>query len=322
MRPTRRAVLAAALAAPPLATRAAADEFRPTRPVRFVVPFPPGSSNDTLGRALTQAMAARVGQPIIVDNRPGAGGTIGADMVAKAAADGHTLLNGTNAIVTIAPHLIRVPYDPLTDLAPVAQVGEGSGVLAVAPSLGVASVAELVALLRQRPGMLNYGSAGNGTNSHIWGELFQRLTGTRMEHVPFRGGADAVRELIAGRIQMTFDVTALDQVRAGTLRGLAVTADDRWPSVPDIPTMAEAGVAGFRGTLWWALFAPPGTPQPSIAYWHAQLQEVLAAPEMQQRLTDLGIRPRTATTAALAQRVRDDHAFFGEFIRDANLRSE
>lgn len=316
----RRPLLAGLLAMPALRSASAQSGFRPTRPVRFVVPFPAGSSNDLIARVLSEPLAERIGQPLVIEARAGAGGTIGADQVAKAAPDGHTLLNGTNAVLTIAPHLLRPPFNPLTDLAPVTLLGRGHGAVAVTPQLGVTTLRELLDRARAQPGALHYGSAGNGTNSHLWGVMLNQLAGTEMMHVPYRGGAPAVQDLLAGRIQVTLDVTAVPAIQAGQLRGLAVTSATRWHALPDVPTMEEAGLSGFKAGLWWGIMAPGGTPEPVRDFYARHIAAVLAMPQVAARLQSVGVEVESSTPAELGTLLRADHAAMGEVIRAANIR--
>ena len=267
MNTLRRSVVLLALLAVPLASLvgpapAAAQAF-PNKPVRLVVPFPPGGPLDTVGRALAQKLTEAWGQSVIVDNRPGAGGNIGADLVAKAAPDGYTVVMGALSTHAVNPSLYaKMPYDAVKDFAPITLVAITPNVLVVNPSLPVNSVRELVAYAKANPGKLAFGSGSNGSAGHLAGELFKADTGTDLLHVPFKGAAPAMQALLSGDIQLMFDnlASASAQVKAGKLKALAVTTARRSPLAPDLPTMAESGVPGFDISTWFGLLAPAGTP--------------------------------------------------------------
>ena len=213
----------------------------PDKSIRLVVPFPPGGSSDNIARLFSRIFAAEFRQQVIVDNRPGAGTSIGAALVSRAEPDGYTLLLTSLSVVGIVPHVMKVAFDPVRDFTPIAMFGETYAVLAVNPAVPATSVRELIALAKAKPGQLNFGSAGNGSMSHLWGELFKSLTGVDMVQVPFAGSAASVLDLVAGRIQLNFDPNSIPQVVAGKLRGLAVLGAKRCPTIPNVPTMAEAG---------------------------------------------------------------------------------
>jgi tripartite-type tricarboxylate transporter receptor subunit TctC len=323
MRITRRialALVAAATAAGAAAFPAAAQEW-PTRPLSIVVPFPPGGAADVLGRALADQLTRRLGQQVVVENRPGAGAAIGAAHVARSAPDGHTLLIGT--VSTHAMNPILNPdggYDPLADFTPIGPIADVPFVLVVHPSVAADGVPALIELAKSRPGALAYASAGNGTSNHLAGELFKLSTGTDMLHVPYRGSAPALQDTMAGQTQVMFDlaVTALAQMRAGTVRALAVTGERRSPRAPDLPTVAET-VPGYGVTAWFGLFGPAGMPAAATARLSEALRASLDDPEMKRLLDAQGAEAMSASPAEFADFVRAEHAKWGRVIREAGI---
>jgi tripartite-type tricarboxylate transporter receptor subunit TctC len=294
------ALLAAALAtlAAPVAAQDAAAY--PARTIRIVVPFPPGGVTDRLARVVAQKMQEQWGQPAVVDNRPGASGMIAAEQVAKSPPDGYTLMMGHIGTHAINPSLFaKLPYDPVKDFAPVSLLVSVPNILLVHPSVPASSVAELVALARARPGTLNFASPGSGTSGHMSAELFKSLAGIDIVHVPYKGPGPALQDLLAGQVNMLFDTVAssMPQVRAGKVKGLAVTTTTRSAIAPDVPTMAEAGVAGYEIAPWFAAYAPAGTPAAVIDKLNAEMRRILALPDVraafvdQQGMTLIGSSP-------------------------------
>jgi tripartite-type tricarboxylate transporter receptor subunit TctC len=305
------------------ASQAAAQAW-PTKPVRMIVPFPAGGSADTLSRLLGPHLTERLGQPFIVDNRPGAGGNIGTDLAAKAAADGYTFLMGVSSIA-IAPSLYaKLPWDPVKDFAPVALIASTPNILVVHPAVPANSVAELIALAKAKPGQLNYASGGNGATNHLAGELFKRMTDTDIVHVPYRGNPLAVLDVLSGQVAMMFDfmITSLPHVKAGKLRPLAVTGTKRSHQVPELPTVAEAGVPGYEASTWFAVMAPAGTPVDIVMKLNAALNAVLRLPDVKQRLDTLGAEPLGGTPDDVAALIRADLVKWTEVIKAANIRLE
>jgi tripartite-type tricarboxylate transporter receptor subunit TctC len=250
---------------------------------RIVVPFPPGGSTDLLARRIGEKLGAALNRTVVVENRAGAGGTVGADHVAKSAPDGNTLLMGVTGSNAIAQALYaKLPYDVLKDFAPVSIVVSAPLVLAVHPDVKASSVQELVALAKAWPGSLSYGSPGNGTSMHLTAEMFKQATGTSMVHIPYKGSAAALTDLMAGQIQLTFGdlLVLLPQLEAGKLRALAVTSGQRHPMLPQVPTVAESGYAGFQALSWQGLFAPAGTPAPLVATLSAEVNKAINAPDV------------------------------------------
>ncbi len=284
-----RAVLAASMLG--CAGGAAVAQPYPAKPVRWVSPWPPGGANDIFSRAIAQKLTEAFGQPVVVENRPGAAGAIGTEAVAKAPADGYVLTLGSSPTHAIAPSLNpNLPYDPLRDFDAVTLVAVVPNVLVVNPSLPVTSVRELIALAKQRPGTLNFASAGNGTSQHLSAELFKVMAGVNMVHIPYKGTAPALAELLAGQVQLAFDniPALLPHIQAGRLRALAVTPATRSVALPDLPTVAEAGLPGYDASVWFGVFVPAGTPRPVVLRLHAEIARALAAPDLKGRMAALG----------------------------------
>ncbi len=294
----------------------------PQQPVRLVVPFAPGGTTDILARLLAERFQAEFDRPLVVDLRPGAGGTVGTAQVARAAPDGATLVFGTPGTHGSAPALYpQLPYDPQRDFAPVVLVANVPNIVVVNPSVPANSIAELIALARARPGTLNYGSAGSGATTHLSGELFRMMTGAQIVHVPYRGSGAALIDLQAGQIQMMFENLpgAIGFVRNGQLRALAVTSPRRASAAPDIPTVEEAGVPGYAVVSWFAIFAPAATPAPVVARLNAGLRRIIGTPAVTQRMQELGAEPAAGPPAELQRLVAEEVARWSRVIRDANI---
>jgi tripartite-type tricarboxylate transporter receptor subunit TctC len=296
----------------------------PERPVRIVVPLPPGGSPDTIARALSQGLQGVWSQPVVVENRPGGNQNIGADLVAKSAPDGHTWLLAPDNVVSVNPHMGRMPFDALADLAPLTPVAHILFLLVVSPALPASSVRELVALAKEKPGMLNFGSSGNGSPQHLGTTLFEQLSGTKMNHVPYKGAAPAIADLLPGRIQVWIGAanSLLPHVREGKLRVLASAAPQRSPALADVPTIAEAGVPGYALDPWLGLFLPAKVPADILNRIHSEIVRVLNAPELKARLAPQGIEVTTSSQAEFARFVREDNARWGKVIREAGIRGE
>ena len=282
-----------------LAATAAQAQAYPARPIRFVVPYAPGGPLDLIARAIGQKLTEATGQPVVVDNKPGAGGNIGADIVAKAAPDGYTIVMGAVATHAINPTLYpKIPYDPVKDFTPVAMVAVVPNVLVVNPALPVKSVKELIDFAKARPSYLNFASGSTGSTGHLAGELFNALAGVQMVHIPYKGGAPAMADLLAGQVQLMFDnlANALPQVKAGKLRALAVTTAQRSAFAPDLPTLAEAGVPGFDLTTWFGIFLPGNAPRDIVLRLNTEINKALSAPDMKDRLEKMGAEPPANNT--------------------------
>ena len=282
-----------------LAATPAQAQAYPARPIRFVVPYAPGGPLDLIARAIGQKLTEATGQAVVVDNKPGAGGNIGADIVAKAAPDGYTIVMGAVATHAINPTLYpKIPYDPVKDFTPVAMVAVVPNVLVVNPALPVKSVKELIDFAKAKPSSLNFASGSTGSTGHLAGELFNALAGVQMVHIPYKGGAPAMADLLAGQVQLMFDnlANALPQVKAGKLRALAVTTAQRSAFAPDLPTLAEAGVPGFDLTTWFGIFLPGNAPRDIVLRLNTEINKPLNAPDMKDRLEKMGAEPPANNT--------------------------
>lgn len=326
--PTRRLILAAspALAAPIVAPGLARAQAFPDRPLRLVVPFPAGGATDALARVIAAAMSAPLGQAVAVENRAGAAGALGAEAVARAAPDGHTMLMATTSTHAVLPALSpRLSYDARRDFASVGLVGTATNILIASPRMAANSVGDLVALAKARPGTLNFASSGTGTITHLIGELFRLRAGIQVEHVPFRGGVQSVPGLIDGSISFLFDsvVWSLPLIREGRIKGLAVTASRRSALAPEMPTVAESGLPGFEGDTWFGLSAPAATPAPSLAKLSDALAAALAAPGTNDALARFGAEPPASPSpAAFDTLIAADITKWGGVAREAGVRLE
>lgn len=303
---------------------AAADTY-PARPVRMVVTFPAGGPSDVIMRIIGQRLTDRWGPPVVIDNRGGAGGILGTEIVARAAPDGYTFLLGTAGGMTINPALqAKLSYDPFRDFAPVAMLVNNPQILVLHPAVPAKTLQELVALAKSRPGQLNAASAGTGTATHLGLELLKLTAGINVVHVPYKGGAPAVTDLMAGQVQMLFVSipSVLPHVQAGKLRAVAVSSAKRSASAPDIPTVAESGYPDFEYSNWNALFAPAGTPQQIVSKMNAEIVKILNDPEVNRRLTSQGADPAPGTPAALAKYMRTDHERWKKVISSAGIKPQ
>ena len=297
----------------------------PAKPVRMIVGFPPGGGTDVVARVISQKLTEWWGQPVTVENRAGATGTIGADVVAKSAPDGYTLIMGHVNSTGIAPNLFaKLPYDPIKDFAAVAYVGYVPNVLAVHPSVNVKSVKELVALLKSKPGQMNYASSGNGSTQHLAGEMFKQLTGTSIVHVPYKGSGDAIKDLLAGVVAMNFDTMppVMPHIQAGKLRGLAISTPRRLPQLPDVPTFAEEGITGFDVSNWYGVMAPAGTPRDIVQKLNADINKAMQVPEVRARLEGVGTRMREQSAAEFEAYMKSEVAKYAKLIKDTGVRIE
>jgi len=308
-------------ALPFLASPALAQE----QPIRVVIPFPPGGPADTIARLLEPRLRAALGAPLVLDHRSGAGGVVGMEQVARARPDGLTIGLGSTGALVIAPHLMaRMPYDPVRDLAPVGEVLSVPQLLVVPAAFEARDVAALVALARARPGALSYASAGIGSSLHLAAELFRQRAGIEITHVPYRGAAPAITDLVAGRVQiMLGDVPGLlPQIRGGTIRALGITSTTRFAELPDVPTVIEAGVPGVVSDTFYGVFAPAGVPPERIAQLSHALRAALADPELRVALAALGGSIIASTPEAFAARLREASAGWAEVVRVGNIRAE
>ena len=297
----------------------------PSKPVRFVVPFAPGGTTDVLARLVGEKLSASLGQQFVVDNKPGAGGNVGTAQVAKAEPDGYTLLMGTVGTHAINASIYpSLPYDPVQDFAPVTLVATVPNVLVVNPEVPANSVAELIALAKEKPGELNFASSGNGSSIHLSGELFKAMTGVDIVHVPYKGSGPAVVDLLGGQVQMMFDnlPSSAPQIKAGKLRPLGVTSKERSPTLPDVPTIAEAGVPGYEALSWFGVLVPAGTRDAIVAKLQNEIAKALADPAMRERFAELGAVPVGGTSAEFADLITAETAKWAKVVQDAGIKLE
>ena len=297
----------------------------PNKPIRLVVPFTPGGTTDILARAVGLELTKAWGQPVVVDNVPGAGGSIGADKVAKAPADGYTLLMGHIGTLAVNPSLYpHLPYDPVRSFAPVAWVARVPNVLVVHPSVKATNVQELVALVKARPGQFNYGSGGNGSAANLATEYFKMQTGTAILHIPYRGTAPAVSDLMGGQIQMLFTgaPAVMGQVKSGQLRALAVSSPKRLEALPDLPTVAEAGYKDFEADQWYGVVAPAGTPREVVIKLNTQINQALGSPELKARLTNEGAIASPTTPETFGRHIVQEIARWRPVIQSGRVKAE
>ena len=302
-----------------------ASQNFPSQPIKFIVPFTPGTGMDIIARHVGPKLTERLGQPVVVENRPGASGNIGAEAVAKAAPDGHTLMVGANTLVIASNLYKNVPFDPLRDFSPVTLAATTTMVLVVNPATGIQSVRELVARAKAQPGKLTYGSPGVGTPHHMGMELFKDLTGTDLLHVPYKGSAGAVTDLVSGQINvMLLPIHQVLPYRdAGRLRLLAAAGAKRHPSAPDLPTLGELGIKGAEAAdIWYAFYAPAGVPAPVIAKLNRELRAILAQPEAKAVLQKVGLDAASSTPEELFALMKRDYARWGEIIRRNHITAE
>jgi tripartite-type tricarboxylate transporter receptor subunit TctC len=318
-----RRFLCAIAAAALVATNAFAQSY-PSKPIRIVVPYPPGGFNDTLGRTLAAKFTEDWGQPAIVENKPGANTVIGSDFVAKSPADGYTLLIVAFPFA-VTPSLIKnMPYDTVKDFAPVVLAAQSPNLLVVNPTLAVKSVGELIAMAKAKPNSLSYASTGNGSSNHISMELFKSLAGVEIVHIPYKGSAPAVTDLLGGQVQVMFDnaPNVLPQVRAGRLRALAQSGLTRSAIAPDMPTVAEAGVPGYEVVVWFGLVAPAGTPREIVQKLNAEVLKILAMPDVRERFLAQGVEPMGSTPEQFGDHIRSQMAKWGKVVRDSGVKAE
>jgi tripartite-type tricarboxylate transporter receptor subunit TctC len=297
----------------------------PSRPIRFIVPFTPGGLGDSFARAVGEDLAKRLGQPVVIDNRPGASQAIGAEATAKAPPDGHTVFMGTQSglvLNTIARK--KLPYDPVRDLAPVSVLFTSPLYLVVHPSVPANSVKELVALARARPGKITFASIGNATSQHLAGEMLRTRAKVDIVHVPYKGSSPAMTDLLGGQVDMMFEggVSSLPHVKSGKLRALATTGRQRTDATPELPTMAESGVADFDITVWFALVTTAGTPRPIIERLNREVGEALRTRELKEKFAAAGIDITPSTPEELGERIRADLPYYGKLMREAGIQPE
>jgi tripartite-type tricarboxylate transporter receptor subunit TctC len=315
---SRRALSALVLT---FATTLAAAQAFPTKPITLIVPFPPGGSSDALARSLTTGLSQRLGQPVIVESRPGAGATVGADFVAKAKPDGYTLLMGAvhHAIATSVYR--KLPYDFEKSFAPITTVALVPNVLVVNAKSTATDVKGLIALAKSQPGKLSYGSNGNGTVQHLIGTQFAQQAGVELLHVPYKGSAPLTTDLLGGQVDMSFDTLTplVPHIKGGKLRALAVTTARRSGTLPDVPTLAESGLSGFDQGTWFGILAPAATPPEIVAKLNAEMVRIVQSPDFQKRMDEIGAEPVGDTPAQMAERIKDDTAKYAKLVKEAKV---
>ena len=312
-------------AATAVAASVCAAQTYPVRPVRIVITYPPGGTTDFVGRPVAQKLSELLGQPVVVDNRGGAGGTIGTMIVAQAPRDGYTLLLGTSAGMVINPLLqSKLPYDPFRDFAPISRTNINPQALVANAALPANSVKELIAYAKANPGKLNVASSGIGTPNHLGAEMLKHLAKIDIVHVAYKGGGPAMTDLIAGQVQLQFSSipTVLTHVKAGRIKILAIGSAKRSPALPDVPTIAEAGVPGYEYTTWYGIFAPSGTPAATVKLLNGAVTKAVLSPEVSQRLMPQGAEPAPSTPQALTQYMKEESARWAKTIKAANIRLE
>lgn len=311
-----------AIATALIAATASAQGTYPERPIRFVIPYPPGGTSDNLGRLLAEKLRVALGQPLVADNKPGGTSMLGAEAVAQAKPDGYTLLLGPSTAFSVLPHLRKVPYDPVTSFEPVAMVATYLAVVTVRNDLPAKSFAELVALAKKEPGRLTYGSAGVASFGNMAGETIKLRQGVDVLHVPFKGSGDLVAALLGGQIDIIIDGVGLPLAKSGKARALATFADIRHPDLPEIPSLAEAGLKTGLPRTWWGIFAPKGTPEPIVKRLDATLARILAEPETKERMNRISVVASYLPPAEMRRLMAEDSEINGELIRATKMKLE
>jgi tripartite-type tricarboxylate transporter receptor subunit TctC len=295
-----------------------AQQGYPTGPIRFIVPFPPGGVSDTIVRSIGAHISKTMGQPVIVDNRPGAGGNLGLQLASKSPADGYTIVLGATATLSVSPYLYKnLPFDARKDFTPVAMVATIQNVLVVNKSLPVNNFAEFVAYLKAHPGKVNFASPGSGNSSHLAGEMFKRRMGVDIRHVPYKGDSPAMTDLIGGHVQMMFATvaTAFPHIQSGALKPLVIAGPDRSSAIPKVPTMPEVGIDNLNADAWFGIVAPTGTPPAIVAKLNKEINAALSAPEVETKLTSLGLRPASMSVTAFGEMMQRESAKWGELVQ-------
>ena len=306
-----------------LASNAASADDYPSKPVRLIVPFPPGGSNDVVGRLVAQQLSAQLGQQVFVDNRGSAGGVVGAEIAATSAPDGYTLLV-VSIPFAVDPALHKLNYDPIKSFEPIALLATGPDVLVVNPAVPVKSVKELIELAKQKPGQLNYASAGIGTFTHLAGALFTQLAGVNIVHVPYRGGGPAIQDVLAGHVGIMFSslIQTAPYIKTGQLRPLGTGGSERSPALPDVPTIAEAGVPGYAAANWWGILAPAGTPKPISKKLYDAIQAALKSAELQKAFAHEGATTVAMSSAEFSDYIKNEIAKWGSVVKEDSIRAQ
>ena len=323
MKTLRQILLALSLAVVALGAVAQSPPW-PSKPVRILVGASPGGGTDIIARMLADKYTAAFGQPFVVENRPGAANTIASDVTAKSPPDGYTLLVGTNTAQAIAPHIMKLGFDPIKDLAPIALIVVVPNVVAVAPTVPANNIRELTALLKAKPGEYSCGSSGIGSTQHLACEAFALATGTKIVHVPYKGSSQALTDLVGGQIQLDFDTTssAMSFIKGGKVKALAVMTPKRAAELPEVPTLAEAGIPGVEMSTWYGFFGPANLPREITQRLHVETMKILAMPDVKKRLEGLAGEPGNMTAAEFAAMAKSDYERSGKLVRDANIKTE
>jgi tripartite-type tricarboxylate transporter receptor subunit TctC len=308
-----------------LLTGAVAAQTYPNKPIRYIIPFPPGGGQDLVGRALAPRLAEGFGQQVFIDNRPGGGTILGAELAARSAPDGYTIFMGSNTSMSINPNLhAKLPYEPLRDFAPVIRIATAANMLVVHPSMPVRSVKEFAALAKAHPGQLNYGSSGSGTPAHLAGVMFNEAAGVKLEHVPYKGSSPALTAVLSGETQLMFGTltSSLQFVRSQRLRALAVSSAKRSPVMPDLPTIAESGYPGFEAITWYGAFVPAGTPPAVINRLHSEFNKILSNAEFKTWLLNQGAEAAPSTPDELTALVKRELALYAPIIKKSGMKAD
>jgi len=320
---TLNGVAAACLACLPLIVNAAPEDTYPDKAVRIVVPFAPGGSTDVVARILAEKLQEKFKQPFLVDNRAGASGNIGAELVAKSPADGYTLLMGTTGVLSINDHLYpKLAYNAAKDFVPVSYTTENANILVVSPSLPATDVSALIQMAKGKPGSLSFASSGPGSSTHLSGELFSSMTGVKLMHVPYKGSSAALTDLLGGNVTMLFDnaPSSIGFVQQGKLRALAVTSRQRLPGLPNVPTLDEAGVKGYESLSWSGVVAPAATPKGIVLKLNHAIDQILKSDDVKARLVQLGVEPVGGPPEDFARQIQTEHDKWGKVIQTANIK--
>src|SRR5881296_4203000 len=320
----RRFALLIPLLCAAFSVSAQAPDPYPSKPLRFILPFPPGGPTDILGRLIGERLASSLGQPVIVENRGGAGGNVGAEAAAKSAPDGYTLVLVAPSLAISTSLYSKLSYDPVKDFAPIGLVATVPNVMVTHPSVPAGTLAEFIRLAKTKPGGMNFGSGGSGTSNHLAGELFNIVTGTKLVHVPYKGVNLAMNDVLAGAIHLVVIglPAAAPHIKSGRLRALGVIAPQRLPALPEVPTVAEAGLPDFEVTTWYGVLAPAGTPRPVVARLNGELAKILYSPDMKDKLNAIGTEPVTSTPEEFAAYLRQETAKWADVVRKAGLKAD
>jgi tripartite-type tricarboxylate transporter receptor subunit TctC len=303
---------------------ASAQSTYPVKPIRFIVPFPPGGSTDPMARMAGAMLAERLGQPVVVDNRPGAAGIVGTEVVAKAPHDGYTILLGSSPFAINAALGRKLPYDPFKDFEPVATIAKSRQILVLHPSVPAKDLRGLISLVRSKPGQFKYATSGTGNLNHLAGELFNMMAGVKMSHIPYKGGGPAVTDVLGGQVELTFQVpiSVAMHIASGKLKPMAITGEGRTQTLPQVPTFAEAGLPGFDLSGWTGILAPAGTPKAVIDRISTEMAAIIGLPDIHDKLVKQGMEPFVSTPEQFAAKIKADVAKFGAIIKTAKMKIE